>query len=419
MRRSLIAASVALVALAAVLLSTRSRVDLSNPAAVASAYVDAFNDRDHAEICRLLTPELAQAVAVSHRYATTTPARGCVAELEAWIQNPSDAQADDNEESSFWSKATVLSRRPARIAGGLARVDMRLSHEKVPDDEFSSESSCVDGLRPTGPRYCRSPEVVADRIWLQRNGGGWRVARLGAIYYVAGGERALPSWALDGPLAPAAAAAPARLPPAPRRCRSASRAGTRYADRDPPGMPVADLGLDIRALELRPLGDGGACLSITFARRPGRAIEIGVVYRYHAFDSHDGRDRAVCASRHVVVDRAGASSVPVPHGAEPQGTAAGRRALVGSRAGSATVQFELRDAPGIAGDRPAGHRALRRLSFGVYADSQREPGPEHLRVRRVDAFPSDRRLVSGAARSRGSISECTHPWPLASNSLGG
>jgi hypothetical protein len=199
-----------------------------------TAYIAGYNARDGAAICRLLAPEVA--AAVPRLFVLPGRRRGCADTFDEAIQRPSDRKTSAGDGYTFWSKATVLTRGPARRDGATASIDLRLRHEKVADI-LTSESGCRAPLTHAGPPPCRSPQDLADRISLERREGRWLVTGVGAIFYVATGQLVSPL-ALDAPLAPSAARRLARLAPPPRACSQASGRVRRHLDRDPAGVRI-------------------------------------------------------------------------------------------------------------------------------------------------------------------------------------
>lgn len=427
MRRGLIAVCAALPAagLIAALASRDSAPDrdapTGSPDAAVTAYVAGYNARDGAAICRLLAPEVV--AAVRRLLAVAGRERGCADALADAIQRPSDRDTSEGDGYTFWSKATVLARGAARREGATASVDLRLRHEKVADI-LTSESGCRSPLRPAGPPPCRSPEDLADRISLERRKGRWLVTGIGAIFYVATGQ-AVPPSALGAPLGPSAAARPARLAPAPRACSRATGRVTRHADRDPPGSPIEPY-LDIRAVAVRRLGSGAACIAVTLAGRPRLATEIGVNFAYVqdtpiALDPRMPAPRAGPRSRGSF-PRCGVATLLIDGDGRPDARVAAEfglmdrtrvpRAAAGAARGAKTIEFLVEPLDG----RSRAARGLHRLSVGAFADSRRDAGPGRYASRRADTLPNrDRMLVTDAVGGREHASTCALNRPQVGN----
>ncbi|HEV7804588.1 MAG TPA: hypothetical protein VGO80_02105 [Solirubrobacteraceae bacterium] len=392
-----------------------------SPDAAVTAYVAGYNARDGAAICGLLAPEVA--AAVRRLLAVPGRARGCADALADAIQRPSDRDTSEGDGYTFWSKATVLARSAPRRDGITASVDLRLRHEKVADI-LTSESGCRSPLTRAGPPPCRSPEDLPDRISLERREGRWLVTGMGAIFYVAIGQ-AVPPSALDAPLAPSAAARSARLAPPPRPCSRAIGRVTRHADRDPAGSRIEPY-LDIRAVAVRRLRSGAACIAVTLAAPPGRATEIGVNFAYVqdtpiALDPRMPAPRADPRSRGSF-PRCGVSTLLIDGDGRPDARVAAEfglmdrtrvpRAAAGAARGSKTIEFLVEPLDGRAG----GTRGLRRLSVGAFADSRRDAGPGRYASRRADTLPNrDGVLVADAAGGREHASTCALNRPQVGN----
>lgn len=378
----LVIAAAAGVVLAVVALIDDDRIagGATSPDAAVSAYVAAFNARDGEAICRLLAPEVAGTIgpALDERIRAARK-RGCAQALDEGIDRPSDAEDPElsDETYSVWSRASVRSRDPARLDGDRARVDLRLRHQRVQND-------------PLNDTRTRIAEEVEDRIWLQRLDGRWFIARVAGIFHEATGY-AQGDWTLDGPLTAAAARRPSRLPPPPGACAGPARRIMRYSDRDRPGARIAPY-LDIRAVSVRAMRSGGACVSVTLAAAPRPATKIGVVIEYR-FNRPEliryptGRFLG-CAQLSLRFDSAGRTHADLFRG---QGEIA--RGSAGGR--ESTIVFHF--GPARGGDQI-------RLRVGVLTDTHRGVAPD--RAARIDTFPDDSRFLRTIPGSRPLPSSC-------------
>ncbi len=353
----------------------------ASPEAAVAAYVAAFDARDGAGICRLLAPKVADTIGPAlDEWTRTVRTRSCAAALDEDIVRPSDAAArevGEDEGGEFWSRASIVSRGRARRDGDRASVRLRLRHRFLRIDAFDSSRD-------------RTVREVDDRLWLQRRGGRWFVARVGGIFHVATRFPQGP-WTFDGPLTAAAARRPARLPAPPSVCRRPARRIVRYADHDRPSTRTA-AHLDIETVSVRRMRAGGACVSVTLSAPPRLATEVraSVTYRFNRPEliAYPGGRFLGHAAMSLRFDSAGRTHGGLFRGPGEAGGSCGGRGN--------TMVFYFGPARGGDQIRPR---------VEAFTEDHRGVGP--VRARRADTFPPDTRSVRPLALSRPLPASCT------------
>jgi hypothetical protein len=210
-------------------------------AATAKAYVNAYNKRDGATMCRQFSPEL-------RSWFTHLPGMGkgfgC-----AQIASQRIGYGEESDTPTF-DRLTILSAK-AQVAGDEARVTVRARY-----------------------RYRHFPKaitrIVTDRIYLGARDGRWAVVKPGGVWFFTQSAYSIPDNTLDPPIRNSEAHQPAPQPAASFTCAQAG--GDRYAD------PAGDApsSLDIRSAAATFNADGSVCFRIAFQSppRPGTGLEL-------------------------------------------------------------------------------------------------------------------------------------------------
>jgi hypothetical protein len=209
-------------------------------AKVARTYVEAYNRRDGATMCRQLSPEL-------RNWFLHLPGLrrglGCAKTVAAMI-----GYGEESDTPTF-QRLKVLSVTP-QVTGEQARVTVRARYrfKKYP--------------KPTS-------QVVTDRIYLVSREGNWRLAKPGGVWFFTASAYQIPESTFDPPIADAEAHQPAPQPPASFECA-------------PPGNVINDaVGdapdlLDVQRATTSFNKDGSVCARIAFRSppHPGTNVDL-------------------------------------------------------------------------------------------------------------------------------------------------
>lgn len=208
--------------------------------ATARAYVNAYNKRDGATICRLFSPELRG----WFNKLAFRPGMSC-----AKIAAGRIGYGEESDTPTF-QRLAILSTR-SQVADDKAQVTVRARY-----------------------RYKHFPKpittVVTDQIYLSNSDGRWEVVKPGGVWFYTQSAYNIPENTLDPPISDAEAHQAAPQPTASFEC--ASPTGNSYSD---PGGD-APASLDVRSAGATFNKDGSVCFRITFqsAPRPGTSVEL-------------------------------------------------------------------------------------------------------------------------------------------------
>jgi len=250
-----LAAVAGLIAVAFV--ANAARTETSDDATRAvRAYIEHYNGRDGAAICRAFTRELRD----WFEHPVWTNERFRCAELVA-----SGIGRGEESYSPLFQRLEILSLRSRPEGADAAQV------------EVTERYHYTEGGKPL-------TQVFEDRIHLLRRAGRWQVAKPGGVYWLSRSS-GLPESALDAPIRNSEAHSPAPQRAVAFHCRSQPLKVTRDARGDAPRP------LDVRAASASVEADGSVCVRLTMAAPPPAGIEFKL--RVHQADG--GRRAAIAA----------------------------------------------------------------------------------------------------------------------------
>jgi hypothetical protein len=210
-------------------------------AAAARSYVNAYNRRDGAAMCRQFSPELRDWFV---NLPGLRPGLGCPKIAAGRIGY------GEESDTPIFQRLTILSAAPT-VTGEQARVTVRARY-----------------------RYKKYPkpfsQVVTDQIYLVSRDGGWRVVKPGGVWFFTQSAYNIPENTLDPPITDAEASQLAPQLPASFECADAQGKATE----DPLGD--APVSLDVRRASSSVNKDGSVCLRIAFQSppRPGTNLAL-------------------------------------------------------------------------------------------------------------------------------------------------
>jgi hypothetical protein len=209
-----------------------------DPSVTAKAYVNAYNKRDGATMCRLFSSELRN----WFNKLAFRPGMSCARIATARI-----GYGEESDTPTF-QRLTILSAK-AQVADGAAQVTVRARY-----------------------RFKHFPKpitsVVTDQIYLTNRDGHWTVVKPGGVWFYTQSAYNIPDSTLDPPIGDAEARQAAPQPAASFECASAAGLSDPAGDAPP--------SLDVRSAAATFNKDGSVCFRIAFqaAPRPGTSVEL-------------------------------------------------------------------------------------------------------------------------------------------------